>query len=85
MKVDRFCPVRCARSVAQTAYAKRVEAAAGPASLDSANRRRTLWTVITLTPSSSASRAYTTPGSEHANTILARTATRDPPPANARN
>jgi hypothetical protein len=56
-----------------------------PASLDSANRRRTLWTVITLTPSSSASRAYTTPGSEHASTILARTATRDPPPANASN
>ena len=47
---------------------------ASPASRDSANRRRTLWTVITLTPSSSASRAYTTPGSEQASTILARTA-----------
>jgi hypothetical protein len=57
-----------------------------PASLDSTNRRRTLCTVITLTPSWSASRAYTTPGSEHANTILARTASRDLPPADqARN
>ena len=35
MKVERNSPVPSARSVAQTAYAKRVEAAAGPASLDS--------------------------------------------------
>ena len=34
MKVQRSNPVRGARSVAQTAYARRVEAAAGPVSLD---------------------------------------------------
>jgi diguanylate cyclase (GGDEF)-like protein len=35
MKVERNSPVRSTRSVAQTAYAKRVDAATGPASLDS--------------------------------------------------
>ena len=35
MKVERNSPVRSTRSVAQTAYAKRVEAAAGPAALES--------------------------------------------------
>jgi diguanylate cyclase (GGDEF)-like protein len=35
MKVERNSPVRSTRSVAQTAYAKRVDAAAGPANLES--------------------------------------------------
>src|ERR1041385_8457733 len=34
MKVERNSPVRSTRSVAQTAYAKRVEAAGGPGALD---------------------------------------------------
>lgn len=53
---------------------------ASPASRDAVNRRCTLWTVIAITPSCSASRAYTTPGSEQASTILART---DPLPSPA--
>ena len=39
--------------------------------------------IITLTPSSSASLAYTTPGSEQASTILARTAARPSPAAHS--
>ena len=41
-----------------------------------ANRLRQAPTVIVVTPSSAASRSYTTPGSAHASTIFARTANR---------
>ena len=54
--------------------------AAGPA-----NRLRHLPTVIVVTPRSAATRSYTTPGSAHASTIFARTASRaDPPPCDHR-
>ncbi len=48
-----------------------------PSSRSAAKRPRTLCTVITETPTSRATRAYTVPGSAHANTIRARCPSRE--------
>jgi hypothetical protein len=75
--------INCARAVSvstKSAFGRPGRSSSvSPLSRSLANRLRHLSTVVLVTPSSAATRSYTTPGSAHANTIAARTAIRDEP------